>query len=204
MRKINLYFTLGELISLEDVTIEPNSSNDLNFKEDIMNKYGFVIEDSSADKLLVLNQLMRYVYSRFYDIYVFKKQFEPYDFRRLEYAPSGAERKSVYRLFINMFNLTAPRYMVLLQQYDNKKADPIGKIVSSSSGKTRFNDTPQDTGDFDDDEHTTNITQSEATTEVDSGSIMERLDSLYRNWRSILRDWTNEFIGLFYVYESED
>ena len=69
---------------------------------------------------------------------------------------------------------------------------------------TRFNDTPQDSGDFSDDSHTTNITQSSATTEADSGSIMERLDALYRNWRSILVDWTQEFTGIFYCPEWED
>ena len=204
MNKLIKYFTLGDLISLEDDTIEPNSSNDLDFKEDILTPYGLVIEDSSADKLLVLNQLMRMVYARFFDCYVYRKVFHlPWEVDET-YAPDSGERKKIYRQFVEDFNTTAPRYLVLLKQFNDHSSDPLAKLETSISGTTRFNDTPQDGGDFADDGHTTNITQSETTTQFDNASIVEKLDALYRNWRSVLKDWTNEFRGLFYMVESED
>ena len=56
-----IYFTLGEIISLEDDTIHPNaSSGDLVFTT-IMTTYGLTIEDTSAEKQTILNQLMRMV-----------------------------------------------------------------------------------------------------------------------------------------------
>lgn len=195
-----IYFTLGEIISLEDDTLEPNSKlHDLVFTT-IMNSYGLTIENDSADNQAILNQLMRMIYSRFYHFEIYRKELD-YPYYQDASAPDSSERKEVFRSLIQLFNLTAPRYIPLLKQYKANESDPIGKISSTSYGKTRFNDTPQDSGDFEDDEHTTNITQSEATTESDSGSIMERLDALYKNWRQILRDWTTEFKGLFYGEE---
>lgn len=199
-KKAFLYFTLGEIISLEDDTISPNAtSGDLVFTT-IMTTYGLTIEDTSATKQTILNQLMRMVYARFYHCEVYRKTLD-YPYYDDASAPDSSERKEIFREFIQVFNLTAPRYVPLLQQFNAKESDPIGKISSTSTGKTRFNDTPQDGGEFDDDDHTSHITQTEATTESDSGSIMERLDSLYKNWRQILRDWTSEFIGLFYREE---
>lgn len=192
-----VYFTLGDIVALEDDTWYPNSSSDINIST-IMTTYGLVIEDSTADKITVLTQLMRMVYSRFYDCDVLKIIVNYFDDED-DVAPTAYQLKNIWREFIGVFNLTAPRYIPLLTQFNAKSSDPIGKIESISNGTTRFNDTPQDGGDFADDEHTTNITATSASTSSDSGSIMERLDSLYRNWRSILKDWTNEFKGLFYV-----
>lgn len=199
-KKAFIYFTLGEIISLEDDTIEPNSSTkDLVFTT-IMTDYGLTIEDSSASKQTILNQLMRMIYARYYSCEIYRKELD-FPYYQDASSPDSGERKEVFRGLIQLFNLTAPRYIPLLEQYKANESDPIGKISSTSTGKTRFNDTPQDGGDFEDDEYTTNITQTEATTESDSGSIMERLDALYRNWRQILRDWTSEFKGLFYGEE---
>lgn len=192
-----VYFTLGEVIAEDYPSIEPNTSNDLSFTT-LMTLYGLVYEDASSTTNDIINQLMRMVYARFYDLDIFRKKISYYANEDTA-TPSTNERKNIYKRMIGIFNLTSPRYLVLLKQFKEKSNDPIGKISSKSSGTTRFNDTPQDEGTFEDDEHTTNITESVAETESDTGSIMERLDSLYKNWRSVLRDWTNEFRGLFYI-----
>ena len=62
-----LYFTLGEIVALEDDTIQPNATiGDIVFTT-IMTNYGLTIEDSSSSKQNILNQLIRMVYARFYD-----------------------------------------------------------------------------------------------------------------------------------------
>lgn len=198
-KKAYIYFTLGEVVALEDNTIAPNSSHDIDIST-IMTTYGLVIEETSTEKMDIFKQLMRMVYARFYHSEVCRKPLA-YPYYPDAQAPSSEERKEVFRLFVNLFNLTAPRYIPLLKQFNLNASDPIGKIKSTSTGKTRFNDTPQDGGEFDDDEHTSHITQTEATTETDTGSIVERLDALYKNWREILRDWSSQFKGLFYGEE---
>lgn len=197
-----VFYTLGDIAYLEDDSWYPNSSDDMLFT-DIMTTYSLVIEDSSASKLAILTQLMRMNYARFYDSYVFRKKISIYD-NEDDITITSAERKEIWRRFINVFNITAPRYIPLLEQFEANKTNPIAQISSTSSGTTRFNDTPQDGGDYADDEHTTHITQTSATTTTDAGSIMDRLDALYKNWRSVLRDWTNEFKGLFYAFEMGD
>lgn len=192
MNKV-VYFTYGDVVADNYPTWIPNSATDMVFNT-IMTDFGLVIEDSTSDKLAILYQLMRMVFARFYDAYVVKKNVECHAVASL----TTSEKREVYRQLVGMFNLTAPRFIPLLQQFKGNEANPIAKITSTSNGTTRFNDTPQNSGDFDDDSHTTNITQTIATTETDTGSIMERLDALYKNWRSVLRDWSYEFRGLFY------
>ena len=103
--------------------------------------------------------------------------------------------------FINIFNLTLPRYLPLLKAYQDNDTSPLAQMESTSDGKTRFNDTPQGDdladGYYSDDSHDTNVTAAVTTTKTDPAALYEQLDHLFRNWRSILKDWLLEFDGLF-------
>jgi hypothetical protein len=192
----SVYFTLGEIASLEDDTWYPHTASDFNMST-IMTRYSLVIEDSSTTKLNILYQLMRFIFARFYECSIYKELIGIYE-DESQIVISNATKKYIWSQFIGMFNLTAPRYIPLLESYKANESSPIAKIKSSTTGVNRFNDTPQDEGDFANDEHTTNISQNNVEVEIDSGSVANRLDELYKNWRSILRDWTNEFRCLFY------
>lgn len=192
----SVYFTLGEIASLEDDTWYPHTASDFNMST-IMTRYSLAIEDSSTSKLDILNQLMRFIFARFYECSIYKELIGIYE-DESQIVISNATKKYIWSQFIGMFNLTAPRYIPLLESYKANESSPIAKIKSSTTGVNRFNDTPQDEGDFANDEHTTNISQNNVEVETDSGSVASRLDELYKNWRSILRDWTNEFRCLFY------
>lgn len=192
----SVYFTLGEIASLEDNTWYPHTANDFNMST-IMTRYSLVIEDSSTTKLNILYQLMRFIFARFYECSIYKELIGIYE-DESQIVISNATKKYIWSQFVGMFNLTAPRYIPLLESYKANESSPIAKIKSSTTGVNRFNDTPQDDGDFANDEHTTNISQNNVEVETDSGSVASRLDELYKNWRSILRDWTNEFRCLFY------
>lgn len=192
----SVYFSLGDVAALEDDTWYPNTSNSLNMST-IMNKYGLVLEDSSNDKVTLFNQLMRIIFDRFYECSVYKKLISIF-VDESQVTITASQLKYIWSQFVGMFNLTAPRYIPLLKSYKTNEENPIAQVESTTTGLNRFNDTPQNEGDFDSDEHTTNITQNEVKVTADSGSVVERLDALYKNWRSILRDWSNEFRCLFY------
>ncbi len=98
---------------------------------------------------------------------------------------------------INVLNNTLPRYCPLLQQNEIYSTDPVAPIGSKTTGRTRFNDTPQDEGEYNDEEHASNVSKSISETEVDSGSIMERLNEMFKNFRSIILEWSNEFNQIF-------
>ena len=96
--------------------------------------------------------------------------------------------------FYNIMEQTYERYATLLNFYAAKKSQLLDKVESL----TRFNDTPQDTGEFSDDEHTTHIT----STKNDYDTLMARIDEVDRKYRNLLKDWSSEFECLFIHEES--
>lgn len=95
--------------------------------------------------------------------------------------------------FSNILRLSFNYYSTLLNAYASKENALLDKISSSSI--VRFNDTPQDEGDFANDEHTTSINQSEALTDLNS-PIM-RLKEIQDSYKNLVEDWSNEFKKLF-------
>lgn len=112
-------------------------------------------------------------------------------------------RKVISKL-INVLNLTLPRYLPLLKQYKEVSTNPIAPIKSESKGETRFNDTPQNIGDWGDEDHTTNISNSVSESSIDTGSLMERLSAQYKDYKSIILEWSNEFNRCFLKEEQID
>lgn len=98
---------------------------------------------------------------------------------------------------VNIIVSTYPRYSVLLKAYTDKIANMMDKIESTALGATRFNDTPQDGGDFASDPYTTNITETTGTSETDGGSPMQRLKELQDGYQNVLTVWSNEFDKIF-------
>lgn len=148
---------------------------------------------SDADIKAIINALMNNVYDRHHQDYVWSVTIDSDENHVLDASNIAFYLDKV----LNVLNLTLPRYIPLLIQNKKYSADPVAPIESHSNGITRFNDTPQDSGDFSDDEHTSNISQTESNQSVDVGSIMSRLDELFKNFRSILLEWSNEFNRVF-------
>ena len=81
------------------------------------------------------------------------------------------------------------KYSLLIQNLENNKAKLLDDVKSSSIA--RFNDTPQNSGDFSDDNHTSNITKTESSSNV--GTMMQRLNEIEDNIKQLYIDWSNEF-----------
>lgn len=78
---------------------------------------------------------------------------------------------------------------MLIQNLNNNKAKLLDDVKSSSIA--RFNDTPQNSGDFSDDNHTSNITTTTNSSNV--GTMMQRLNEIEDNIKQLYIDWSNEF-----------
>ena len=148
----------------------------------------------------IINELGVLLQIRFSEYFIYEKVLDAFDPND---GMNAVDEDIINRRLSNIVNMTYERYEPLLLKYRANASDITPKLSSNSTGKTRFNDTPQNTsggsGYFDDPNHTTNITTSEAETLIDSGSLIERLDEAYKNWRAILKDWLDEFLGLFMV-----
>ena len=143
----------------------------------------------------LINELMKVVYVKYAEWHCLRKEIPCYS----DVIPtlSNDDIKALLLKLINVINMTFNRYWVLFNSYKKYQDDPTAKMESSDGSVTRFNDTPQNSGLYEDDNHTSHITQYEHNSSMDSASIMKRLEEVNENWRSILYAWSNEFKGLF-------
>ena len=181
----------------------PNSSTTPNdwFKKILTDrdlKYNMVGIDTSNTALVsaipsIIEDLMNIVYNRHYKDYLFEKTSNWNDIVNLtedDYCEAIGK-------ILNVIDLTLPRYIPILMANKVASNDVLKPMQSSTTGTNRFNDTPQDGGDYSDDNHSTNVSQSSSTTTADSGSLAQRLDEIFKNYRSIILEWSNEFNQLF-------
>ena len=96
-----------------------------------------------------------------------------------------------------ILEMTSPRYLTLLKAYSDSQTELLDPVINKSKNLTRFNDTPQDEGDFAHDEHTTNITEVEGESSNELDTKMGRIKEIEEKYRNILLDWSNEFESLF-------
>ena len=203
------YYTYQELldqVSIPDYQM-PRYPHDVDMSQDWFTKLievgdlefaVYTLSEFFTDSLIntIVNALMGVVYNRHAnDIISWVDNIEDE-----EDGYEDAMYKALTKI-IGVIDLTLPRYIPLLQQNEYASTDPIAPVSSVSKNKTRFNDTPQDGGDFNNDPHATNVSESENETSVDSASLMERLDQLFKNFRSIILEWSNEFNQLFFKEE---
>lgn len=81
------------------------------------------------------------------------------------------------------------KYSLLIKNMEDNKKNLLGQIKASSV--SRFNDVPQNQGEFDDDSHNTTVTKSESST--DGGTLLSRLNEIEDNLKRLYDDWSNEF-----------
>lgn len=104
------------------------------------------------------------------------------------------------RQFYSRYCETVERYTVLLGFYASQKANLMNALHSLN--KVKFNDTPQDGGDFDSDSHLSSITTSETSSEM--MPIINRLDDIAVKFRKLENDWADEFKSLFIQLDKEE
>ena len=81
------------------------------------------------------------------------------------------------------------KYVMLIQNLEANKTKLLDDVKSASI--SRFNDTPQNSGDFSDDPHTSTITKTENTT--NAGTMMQRLNEIEDKIKQLYLDWSDEF-----------
>lgn len=81
------------------------------------------------------------------------------------------------------------KYVMLIQNLEANKSKLLDDVKSSSLA--RFNDTPQNSGDFSDDPHTSTVTKTENSSNV--GTMMSRLNEIEDRIKQLYLDWSDEF-----------
>ena len=107
------------------------------------------------------------------------------------------EAKKFLNNFLNILDMTSPYYLTLLNAYKSKENNLLDGLTTEANSLARFNDTPQNEGDFANDSHTTSTNEVEATTTSDNKDVIEKLKSLKDSYNNLLLEWSNEFERLF-------
>ena len=81
------------------------------------------------------------------------------------------------------------KFSLLIANQEANKTKLLGQIKSSSVN--RYNDTPQNQGQFEDNSHNTNVTKTENAT--DGTTLLARLNEIENNLKRLYEDWSNEF-----------
>lgn len=202
--KERIYFSYQEILDFLEYDGHPQFPNDKNMSQswftDMLEDSPFefavyTLSEFFTDELLnnIVDALMGIVYNRHaYDYLVYKE----IEYNGDESIDSEVLIKAFSKL-INVINNTIPKYVPILQQNEIYSTNPVAPAESESNGETRFNDTPQNIGEYGDIDHTTNISNSRSSSVADTGSVMERLSELFKNFKSIILEWSNEFNQCF-------
>ena len=105
--------------------------------------------------------------------------------------------KNFLAKLIYVLEMTTPRYTTLINSYEESRENLLNPVIIKTTGINRFNDTPQDEGDFANDSHTTNLTEIENKTENDADTAMGRIREIEENYKNLLLIWSREFESLF-------
>lgn len=185
---VKTFYTLKEVLEHKSYTIDWNdlliSKVNQGDAKDVITALtgvaspGAPFTDGKVDTLV-----MQYILPRFLDEYVVcVKDDEALDDKIKKFA----------RHFCNIIKSTFSEYSQLISFYDNNRANLLDKLSNTTT--TRFNDTPENGGEFEADSYTSNFTK--ITTESDPGSLISRLDEVRRKLVDIYDKWCNEFVPL--------
>ena len=195
------YWTFGEILKagsdIEDFNL--GQAQVLNVITYMLSEYGYTtsvvkeVEGSIVWDNANYGKVIDLVVKRFIDHYCFYTTGSEF---------SVDKQKNFIAKMITILEMTSPRYLKLLEVYASADAELLSPVEITSEGLTRFNDTPQDEGDFANDEHTTNLTQDSRTTTNDLDTKMGRIREIESNYNNLLLNWSNEFDSLFIEEEN--
>lgn len=99
--------------------------------------------------------------------------------------------------FYTIWKQTHVYYEKLITLYASKETALLDAVSQSVENEVKFNDTPQNAGNFDTDNHTTNVSKTKQTSKNDAGTAMARLDEIRRRYTDLYKDWADRFDRLF-------
>ena len=181
------YYTLDDIRKALEITGEGPyaiASRSLSsFLNSCLSKVNFSAAPTFSETVETLTCFSKYIWPRFYqEFVVYTDSDENEDFIE-KFC-----RTKVGQIFA-WWQSSSDKYKLLIQNLENNKAKLLDDVKSSSVA--RFNDTPQNSGDFSDDNHTSNITTTTSSSNV--GTMMQRLNEIEDNIKQLYLDWSDEF-----------
>ena len=92
---------------------------------------------------------------------------------------------------------TYDKYASVYKYYKDKEGQLMNMISSETDAGVGYNDTPQNGGDFSDENHRSNYTETHQTNRTEGATPIERLKEIKDKLSSILFEWSEEFDRIF-------
>ena len=200
MRMITLNkYTLDECYNL----LVGNDISSENVYFDYISLEDFILDNLAIETLVyaefqyptLIEKLWQRIFAKYHDEFLIES---PYYYGLDDELPTL--QKEIAKRFLAIFQImleTEEYYGKVIEIYDSEKNNLMNKLNSSTNGISRFNDTPQDEGDFANDEHTTSLTQTEASSSNDVAYTMNKIKDIQDSYKRIWEDWLKEFQRLF-------
>lgn len=193
------YYTLADLIKLcegDSLPVEYKLSQYYadGFKQILLSVFS-IYSTEDLDTIIKSEEV-----ARLWSIYVAPYRLKEYiiykdstNFEEQE-TISAADFQDWLILFVNKIKYTYEKYKTILDFYADNKAKLMDSVKTINTA--RFNDTPQNAGDFSGEDYTTNYTESTSSNEL--ATIMTRLAEIDARYKDIYSDWAKEFDNLFF------
>lgn len=143
----------------------------------------------AENRKILLEFLVQYLFPKYWFLYVYPC------------GDSESDSAKVYKSFFNRFSqliiATWGKYAPIIKAFKEKEGNLLARLGSESTNLTRFNDTPQNTGDFKDEAHTTTATQSTNETSSDYETPINRLAEIREKFENVYNAWAQDFDILF-------
>ena len=159
------------------------NSSFVGFLNACLTNAGFTTRGALNDSNEMLTCFHDYIWPRFYNEAIIYTDTDEID----DFVEKFAETK--VGQIISWWLSSSEKYSLLIQNLEANKSKLLDDVKSASI--SRFNDTPQNSGDFSDDNHTSTVTKTENSSNV--GTMMARLNEIEDNIKQLYIDWSNEF-----------
>lgn len=99
--------------------------------------------------------------------------------------------------FYGIWNRTHKYYEKMISLLKDNETKLLAKVSSLTESDNRFNNTPDQSGDYSGLDYATTINKNKITTSSDAGTILERLEEVRRRYTDYYEKWAREFGKLF-------
>lgn len=183
------YYTLDDIRKeLEYLNTGPYSMAALHkslssFLNACLQKASFSLLTDFTESSEALTCFQNYIWPRFYQEFVVYTDLDENE----DFVEKFARTK--VGQIMSWWMSSTEKYSLLIQNLTANKSKLLDDVKSASI--SRFNDTPQNSGDFSDDQHTSTVTKTENSSNV--GTMMARLNEIEDNIKQLYMDWSDEF-----------
>lgn len=183
------YYTLDDI--RKEVGISPTSEGPYamqksafsTFLNTCLTEAGYDTAPYFSDTAESVNCFQKYIWPRFYQEAIIYTDLD----KNEDFVEKFARTK--VGQIMSWWISSIDKYSLLIQNLEANKTKLLDDVKSASI--SRFNDTPQNSGDFSDDQHTSTVTKTENSSNV--GTMMARLNEIEDNIKQLYIDWSNEF-----------